>query len=903
MVDQPAPLSWDSRLVAITLLIAWGLCTGLPQRAPAQEAPAATHFNWAAPRLIPVTVEVRDRSVVLQAGQSRVTLNGSLFRVDADGAVGTEWKQETVGELQVFSLELRADQPTLVKHVEWFAGRWTEVDQTEIQSTDLQDNALFLRKGEVSFFISLDFPYSRITSTAVAYPANADLAADAPYACHTVSVGACRLSGIRVGKLDRAEIEAVSAYVEERFPLRFERPMYLTSSITNRMTYARDGLLFYSMYDNPTVGLSPALVAEDIQVCHEVGIEYLQVFEGVFDWPDEIKTAESLRALMKMARSLNVRVGDYVVPGGPYVAHYNYDNRRIDRPDWRIMTPDGHEGELCLGCPEYRQFLIDKLAAHNRTYGEEMICLDGLAIQPCHNPDHGHPAGDVYQQVRGLVTLCETLNAISPNYMVWSNSGNFISFMPKLIWYNQNVYLADPVLQTYGPDLNCLKTLGDNRRQQMVSIHDQYSIPFRAYCNYEYYMCPHSRISDARMWQYSFMQGLAVTPNIALGELRTFLNRLTTAERAECVAFMRHWLAFVRDHFDVWKRTAIVGDEPGIGASEIYAHIQGDRGFICLVNQNPFPRSARFTLDASIGLTAGELFELYEVYPQNCPLVEQALPYASIGQTLTCHLPAASVRFIEIKPAAAPADTLVVLGLPAKVEQTATGYSVQVSAPQGDVVRLGLILPAGQAVDTVSASREPTVKAYTFPVSARVVEQSGNVARVDVQFPRAQAPRELTQWTISPGDATVQLPMIGKCTFLGGLVYNAFSEDYEVRLDITTKRTTAAGSLPPPAGPAVPESVLPPAAPKQTFTTTFHLPFIERPVFGCLAAMTEDTVLELAFDQPAPFKSIAAWINGQPVEVRRYTYPRRGDFSSYYIELTGVVDPGRVELRVEIEWQ
>lgn len=903
IVDRSTLLPWGVRLVAILLLIGGGLCAGLPRRATAQESAAAKRFNWAAPRLIPVTVEVRDRSVVLQAEDSRVTLNGSLFKIDAGAAVSTKWKREMVGQFHVFSLELQVEQPTLVKNVEWFAGQWTGVDKTVVHRTDLQDNALFLRKGNVSFFIALDFPYSKITPASVAYPANADLAAGESHACHTISVAACKLSGIRVREFDRGEIEAVSAYVEDRFPMRFERPMYLTSSITNRMTYAMDGLIFYSMYDNPTVGLSPELVAEDIRVCHEVGIEYLQVFEGVFDWPDEVKTAESLQSLMEIAKPLSVRVGDYVVPGGPYVAHYNYENRRIERPEWRIQRPDGREGELCLGCPEYLKFLIDKLAAHNRKYGEEMICLDGLAIEPCHNPHHRHPVGDVYQQVRGLVSLCETLNAISPDYMVWSNSGNFISFMPKLIWCNPNVYLADPVLRTYGPDLNCLKTLGDNRRQQMVSIHDQYSIPFRSYCNYEYYLSPRSRVHDGKMWKYSFMQGLAVTPNIASGELRTFLNRLPSAQRAECVAFMRHWLAFIRDHFDVWKRTAIVGDEPSIGAGEIYTHIQDDHGFICLVNQNPFPRTVRFALDASIGLARGELFDLCEVYPKICPIIEQALPCASSGQELTCQLPPESVRFIEIKPAVAPADTLVVLGLPARVKKNGTGYSVKVSSPQGELVTLGLVLPVGQAIETVSASREPTVTAYTFPVSARIVEQSGNVARVDVQFPRARAPRELTQWTVSPGDTMVQLPMIGKCAFLGGLVYNAFAEDYEVQLDITTRPEATVGSLPPLVAPVEPEAALLPAAPKQTFTTTFNLPFIERAAFGCLTDASDDTVLELAFDKPAPFKSMAARINGQPVEVRKYTYPRRGDFCSYYVELTGVVDPGRIELSVEIEWE
>ena len=132
----------------------------------------------------------------------------------------------------------------------------------------------------------------------------------------------------------------------------------------------------------------------------------------------------------------------------------------------------------------------------------------------------------------------------------------------------------------------------------------------------------------------------------------------------------------------MWKRTAIVGDEPGIGASEIYTHIKDDHGFICLVNQNPFPRTARFTLDASIGLAKGETFDLSEVYPEMCPIVEQAAAFASLGQEITCTLPPESVRFIEIRPAAAPANTLVVQGLPAKVEETTTGYSVKVSAPK-----------------------------------------------------------------------------------------------------------------------------------------------------------------------------------------------------------------------------
>jgi hypothetical protein len=135
----------------------------------------------------------------------------------------------------------------------------------------------------VTFFLSLDFPFSRIDTNGVSYPPNETLAAGQRHSAHSLTVGACRLSGQRVGKFDRAEIEAVSAYVERRFPPPFERPMFLSSGIVNRMTDVRDGRIFYSMADNATLALNPSLVEEDLRLCGEIGIEYYQVFEGVFD--------------------------------------------------------------------------------------------------------------------------------------------------------------------------------------------------------------------------------------------------------------------------------------------------------------------------------------------------------------------------------------------------------------------------------------------------------------------------------------------------------------------------------------------------------------------------------------------------------------------------------------------
>jgi hypothetical protein len=677
--------------------------------------------------------------------------------------------------------------------------------------------------------------------------------------------------------------------------------MFVSACITNRMTYARDGLVFYSMRDNPTLGLNPELLEEDIRICGEIGIEYFQVFEGVFDWPDEAKTGAALRRLTGLAKPLGVRLGDYVGLDGPYCGHYNYEKRSLDKPEWRQQSADGKAGPFCLASG-YGDFLREKLVAHNRKYGEEMICLDFLQIHPCHATNHGHAPGDVYQQVRGLVSLCQALGETSPDYLVWSNSGNWSEFMPKLTWVNPNVYLTDPVIQTYSPTLNALKILGDSRRAQMVNMHNQYFVPFRAFCNCEYYAFPRSRVHDLRVFEYSFLQGLAVTPNICPAEARTFFDRIPGPKRDECARFMRRWMDFVRKNFDLWKHTAIVGDAPGIGATEIYAHTKADRGFVCLVNQNPFPRIARFRLDETIGLTTGEKFAVSEIYPRETPLAEQALPWSSRGQEIVSEMPPHSVRFLRIEAPQEPSRSLQVFGVPAQVKKTPTGYDVLLAAPQGKTETLGLICPPGEAIASVSVRQKPAVPSYTFPVSARVLEQSGNVARVAVQFPRGLAPRGLEHWQVTPGDGAVKLPVAG-CHFLGGLVHGAFSEDYPLELTVTTKPDATPGNLPPLA---LPEGLARPpleGAKKQTFATSFELPFIEPPGFGCMPGYDDDTVLELAFDDPNNVKAISARINGTPVEVRIYPYSRQGAYRSYYIDLTGNVQPGKIELALEIEWK
>jgi len=65
----------------------------------------------------------------------------------------------------------------------------------------------------------------------------------------------------------------------------------------------------------------------------------------------------------------------------------------------------------------------------------------------------------------------------------------------------------------------------------------------------------------------------------------------------------------------------------------------------------------------------------------------------------------------------------------------------------------------------------------------------------------------------------------------------------------------------------------------------------------------DDTVLELAFDDPNKVKAISARINDKLVEVKTYSYSRKSAYRSHYVDLTGKVDPGMIELAVDIEWK
>lgn len=807
-----------------------------------------------------------------------------------------------------------------------------------VARTPLQDIAAFYRQQDRGLFVSLDFPYSQIHSnsghTSVSYPPFLELKADRTHLCHSLTLGATRLTGIARYSYDDGEVRAMDRYIQERFPVRFERPMFVSASIVNRYTQVSD-TVFYTMKDHPTLRDNTDLLERDLALMPKLGMEYYQVFPGVFDWGPDDPSPQQVDHFMEVARQHGVRMGDYSGTNRLFCWHYNEYNYRLDKPEWRIKGNDKRRNPgFCFGHPDFVDYYIDKVVPACKRFGFEIHCLDFLGITPCTASEHGHPAGrvSIYHQVSGLVRLMQAISDVSPYMMTWSNSGNWTDFLPKIAWYNPNLYLTDPFIVTPWQGLNMTRLLDDARREQMVSLHHTHFIPYRFLTNCQYFFSQNSIVPDIRNFEYGALSTLAVTPNLCLGEIRPWLDRLNEADRKRVFAFYQHWTDFIRRHFGLWKKTFHAGENPGPGAVEIYGHAEQNHGFVFIVNPQYWSRTVEVPLDDTLGFSGQGPCEVAELYPIQRLRLTPYGPTIPLGTKLVLHVPAQQVIVLEIRPAPEQIDTPRLYGLPGSIQPDGDHYLLKTCGPQGRAERFAVTLPEQRPCITSAKVRADVPKQplrlwAETPIRLLNTEQAA--ATFELRFRREPAPTELRDWTVRSGTfeegmeagwkkgltggkslcfplfVNVQEP---ECilpltcaradvlafgplaNFCGGYIENAFSEQQETWITLRTNGIPETQ----PALTAPVDSVkelrpLPPEAkdPHSDWwlQTHFHLPFMY--TVGAEPAFDEHTFLVLPQLEPTKCRSIHAWINGNQLEVRRYRYPRNRNLACYYADLVG----------------
>jgi hypothetical protein len=924
------------------LLVGWG-AAGLREMAcVAGEA----KFDLGAS--LPWAVETEGGQIAPRTGRLRLAgaaATGTVRRADFEGDVdGFAWQlryEVTVPGCITKSLTLTPRQPTVLKKVTIWSARLRQA--AIVARTPLQDIGAFYRDGAQGLFVSLDFPYSNIADvngfTEVSYPPHEAVTAGAAYVAHPLTMGSVRLAGRSRYGFDEGEIAAFDTYIQQRVPPRFERPMFVFCGLINRYTQNEGDQVFYTWKDNPTLCFNVDLVKEDLKLMPKLGMEYCQVMPGVFDWVPEDPSPELVEELMGVARANGLRFGDYSSSNYLFCPHYNDYRNRLDRPEWLIVDKDGKKesvtwssGPFCFGSRAFVDFYIDKVVSNCRRYGFEIHCLDFLTLKPCYATDHGHPPGQdsIYHQTNGVVRLLEAINAVSPQMMSWSNSGDWSDLLPKLAWSNPNLYLTDPYIATPWQGLNMTRLLDDSRREQMVSLHNSRFIPYRFFTNFQYFFSMNSAVPDIRNFEFGALSTLAVTPNLGLGELRTWLDRLSPVDRERVIQFYQRWTGFIRSNFELWKSTFQAGDNPGPGGVEIYGHASGDHGFVFLINPNYWDRWVNLPLDTTLGFTASGQCEIAEVYPTERLRLTSQGPFADFGSRLPWRVPAQQVVVLEVRPAPKTINAPRLYGLSGTVTPHESGYSLQTVGPQGRTERAAILLPRGSTKITTAHvldfPKQPKRRCYETPLKLLARNEEGTL--LEVTYRRALAPTELRDWRAQQADLAKgleanwpasfpdgpqlrfplftdlqdrdfeqplsearadQLGLGPLANFCGAYIDNAFSEMQPTWIELGT----GGNSLP--NGQLVGDETVSPRRPLHPLAkdprtawwvqTVFRLPFMY--TLGSEPFFDEHTMLILPFVRRAHVKKISVWVNGASAEVQSFRYPRNRELGCYYVDLVG----------------
>ncbi|MHC1764460.1 MAG: hypothetical protein AB9869_09150 [Verrucomicrobiia bacterium] len=409
--------------------------------------------------------------------------------------------------------------------------------------------------------------------------------------------------------------------------------------------------------------------------------------------------------------------------------------------------------------------------------------------------------------------------------------------------------------------------------------------------------------------------------------------------------FYKTWTDFIARNFELWSKTHHAGENPGPGAVEIYAHARADHGFIFLVNPQYWDRDVTVPLDPQLGFSGSGLVELNELYPISRLRLAQGQPFVSLGETVSLRVPAQQVVVVEIRPAPAVVDTARLYGLPGTVEQTPDGYLVKTTGLQGTREQGALLAPADHPALTAARVRPdvPKQPRRQWAATSVILEPSANQAgltRFQVQFRRDAAPTELREWQVRRGslDAGIatnwpagfegeplRFPLFADCepavplplsdgaadrlglsplaNFCGAYVENAFAETQETWIEFLAapeqgpavqspnSHRDPPGSAPgterpsPRPAPAPFSELAKESASSWWLQTRFHLPFMY--MIGAEPFNDEHTLLVLPFIRHAKVRNLRAWINGQPLDVRAYRYPRNRGLATYYADLVG----------------
>jgi len=785
------------------------------------------------------------------------------------------------------------------------------------------DICLFLSADRSGLFFTLDFPYSDIAINdghfGISYPPYQSIDAGETIRSHVMTIGNYSLqrANEEIG-FDPGQAEAFRNYLLFDYAIpHLQAPQLVYSSIVNKYTEVSFNVpdtpkgklpvknkIFYTLTNAPYLMLYPERIPDEIDFCREVSMDFCQIYEGPFEWTDETPDENTLVDISGYAQKAGIKLGLYTGANNLTAPHFNHYGEQKGDPEWRMVDANGNvSSTYCFGSDDFTRWFTDTIIQASQKYGFLMTNFDFLTIAPCYAKNHNHPPGGIYQQVSNVRKCLNDIRSAVSGYVFDSNLG-WAPLVPKIASEMDGFYLTDPYVNTYFPSLNATKILDDSRRADTVKYFRDYLTPVEYFRNCEYFVCADSVIHDSSMFEYGILQGLAVTPNLQLGESRALFDRLNSKQCEHARQFLAKWTQFVKENWEYYHYTKILTNLPSVGQVEIYAHCKNDRGYVFIVNPNPFSLSAQFKLDDTIGLSSSGNFIVEELYPEENCLVG----LAHNGDNIQYTVESQSCVVLSIKPDPYN-DRIRLFGLPARLKHVSEGYQTTLSYFQGRHRQIFLQLPSDEVITAIYSDE----KEIPF-------RHENGLYSFDVTFPKERVEPELRHWVICEntldyglnqnfhlgieGDK-ISFPVLEylsgnsnslPATFLGAFIENLLNERYTALLNIQTLKKSDIKpeqchsfsaqnvELYDASLSEEQKSLFHKGCNELWFSSKFEVPFIQRYI---PPDYYHHNFIMLNFLRPDQIKEIRAWINGAEAEVHHYNYWRGGEGSfTYYLDGT-----------------
>ncbi|MBM4088316.1 MAG: hypothetical protein FJ276_02635 [Planctomycetes bacterium] len=419
----------------------------------------------------------------------------------------------------------------------------------------------------------------------------------------------------------------------------------------------------------------------------------------------------SVQELLDYARRKNVRFVAYVYP----TLAWTQD------PAWTAWCGGKTGGYVGVdtGVRGFQDWFVDRLVAFHRRTGISGFSFDHWWI--AYEAKDGLTPTSNYAQWYGCRRILEELRRRIPDVVIDGRQ--------QYQWFGPWTWLGgsyphptmndeQPGSFENFPDLHFSRVSGDRQRWAAWWYRNEQFTPLDLVPGYMTHQTPRNdaegrcvrdrafftRDWDLLGWHYSVLSSVATAP---FNHVVDYLPARDETEFAHFAAedqrWLREWMDWSDQHRGLLRTLRPIIGPPALGRIDGTAAVEEDHGFLFLFNPNYRELAAEFTLDASIGLTAGDQFVLRELHPRKGRLLGK--PGSGTwrrGDRVSLPIKGPQALALELVPASRLA--LPVL-LNAEGEAVLQGSTLLIKNARGECGTTGdltVLLPPGQPVDAVT---------------------------------------------------------------------------------------------------------------------------------------------------------------------------------------------------------